>query len=315
MLCLGLNLGRRLVFGPAVICYLFLGGLSGGLCVIAAVSALSVPAGQLRLGPSLEQRRIMTATFVACAGGLVFSALLLLADAGNVAALKYLLFPPRLSYLVAGAWSILAGAILSLALAVLWRAPSSAWGVGVVRIMLLLEGALGVFVILYTGLFLASMPAVPLWDTPWLVALFAASSLSCALAAFVALASACGLSAVFATWLRRLVQVDVALIALEAACATGVVLAALRVDAGSQAVAQASALRLLTGDLAFVWWVGFALAGVLLPIALDLALLRKRAPVAPHSLQALAAALCAFVGGVSMRYCVVMAGMHPVLGF
>ena len=185
------------MFDVAVICYLFLGGLSGGLCVVAAASALSIPVSYLRAGLALEQRRLLGASFVACAGGLLLSALFLMADAGNVAALKYLVLTPNPGYLVLGAWSIAAGILLSLALAIRWRSPEPARGVLFMRALLVLEALIGAVVVVYTGLFLASMFAVPLWNTPWLVALFAASASSCALSAFVALCNALGLSAAF----------------------------------------------------------------------------------------------------------------------
>ena len=303
------------MFDVAVICYLFLGGLSGGLCVVAAASALSIPVSYLRAGLALEQRRLLGASFVACAGGLLLSALFLMADAGNVAALKYLVLTPNPGYLVLGAWSIAAGILLSLALAIRWRSPEPARGVLFMRALLVLEALIGAVVVVYTGLFLASMFAVPLWNTPWLVALFAASASSCALSAFVALCNALGLSAAFSAWMRRLVQLDGAILLIEAVCAVGFVFVALQTDTGSAVVAQASAARLLSGDLSAAWWVGFALLGIAVPLAFDLALLRSQRTLAPYSLKALAPALFAFVGGFCLRYCVVMAGMHPVVGF
>ena len=305
------------MFGLAVICYLFLGGLSGGLCVVTAVSGLSVPACQLREGPAPEQRRLMTVALVACSGAFVLSSLLLLADAGNVSALKHLFLSSNPNYLVLGAWSLAVGIVLSLALAVLWRAPSAMWGVGLVRLLLAVECAGGVVVVLYTGLFLAGMFAVPLWSTAWLVGLFAASAASCSLAAFAALANSLGLSASFEPWLRRIVQIDVLAIVVELVCTAGFLAAAFRFEPALSAApaACASALSLLTGDLALAWWGGFVCLGMLVPLVLELLILKGRRALPPYSLQALAPALCASVGGLALRYCVVMAGVHPALGF
>lgn len=305
------------MFGFEIVCYLFLGGLSGGLCVVSAVSGLTVPAEQLRRGPGIAQRRILAVSFTACAGGLVLSALLLLADAGNLSALKYLILSSRLNYLVVGAWAIALSAALSLLLAIMWRAPSRLWSVGLVRLVLVLECLMGAFVVLYTGLFLASMKAVALWSTPWLVLLFACSSTSCALIAFVALTNACGLSATFARWVNVLVKADLVVLVLELVCAAGFVFAALAFDAVPSAVsaAQASAWSLVAGDLAVAWWGGFILLGVVAAGVLEISLLRARQPLPAYSFQVLALVLCSFAGGLFMRYCVVAAGLHPVLGF
>ena len=305
------------MFGFAVICYLFLGGLSGGLCVVTAISALSVPVCQLREGPAPEQRRLVTVALVACSGCLVLSSLLLLGDAGNVSALEHLFLSSNPNYLVIGAWSLAVGIVLSLVLAILWRAPSAMWGVCLVRVLLVAECLVGAVVVLYTGLFLAGVFAVPLWDTVWLAALFAASSASCALAAFAALANAIGLSASFTPWLRRIVQVDILAIAVELVCAAGFLAAAFRFEPVSSAApaACASAFNLLTGDFALAWWGGFVFLGMVAPLVLELFILRGRRALPPYSLQALAPALCAAVGGLALRYCVVMAGVHPALGF
>lgn len=299
------------MFGPAVICYLFLGGLSGGLCVVASVSGLTVPAAQLRGGLSSGQAHLMTSALVLCSAGLTLSSLLLLADAGNVSALRYLFLSARLNYLTLGAWFLVVGMALSLGLAFLWRSPVAVRRVGLVRALLLLELADGAAIVVYTGLFLAGMPAVALWNTPWLTALFAASSLSCSLTGFAALASVCGLSASFEAWLRCLACVDVAVILFEAGCSVGFTLAAM----GSDASTVVSAFRFLAGDLSGVWWLGFVLAGLVAQLALELVSLRVRCATAHHSPFAVAPTLCAFVGGISMRYCVVVAGTHPALGF
>ena len=134
--------------------------------------------------------------------------------------------------------------------------------------------------------------------------------LSCALAVIC-------FSAAFEPWLRGLVRADVAVILLEAACAAGFVITALSIDPALSAApaAKASAMRLLAGDLAFAWWGGLVLAGMVAPLVIELLMLRRARALAPYSLQALLPALCAFVGGFSLRYCVVMAGMHPALGF
>ena len=66
----------------------------------------------------------------------------------------------------------------------------------------------------------------------------------------------------------------------------------------------------MAGEAAWLFWGGFVLAGLAVPFALDVALARLRRP---RPVIALVTAACVLAGGLIMRYCVVEAGMHPLL--
>ena len=74
-----------------------------------------------------------------------------------------------------------------------------------------------------------------------------------------------------------------------------------------------SYLDLIAGSNAGLWWVGFAGLGLAAPLALEVVFLRRaRVGHTPCRL-ALAASACVLFGGFVMRFCIVEAGMHPVL--
>ena len=81
--------------------------------------------------------------------------------------------------------------------------------------------------------------------------------------------------------------------------------------AGRTAEALAvSAEALVAGEAAWLFWGGFVLVGLAVPLVLDAVLARPRSVCPPL---AIAAAACILVGGFAMRFCVVEAGMHPLL--
>ncbi len=266
--------------------------------------------------------------FVAAAGALLLGSLLLVADSGRIGALWHLFFAPKASVLSAGAWCIVAAGVLCALLAGRWLGVGALRGAVPTRALSALAVVAGACVALYTGLFLAGMRAVPLWNTPWLPALFVASSLSCGAAAFVGLAHASGVAAAFGAHVRRLVRADVALLAVEAACAAGVAASALAGAGGGDTASAgaASALALLFGGEAWAWWLGFAGLGLVVPLACDVALLRAggirragrfggAAGAGAGTAVAVASAGCVLAGAFALRACLVMAGAHPVAAF
>ena len=296
------------MLGPLIVCYLFLGGTGAGACLVLAVLGMLAPRelvavqgaggrGASRgpagahavLRPPAPYRRLLAPGYAAALVALALGMVCLLADVGRADRLLLLLTSPALSHVAVGAWSLAVCAALALA---------------------------ALAVMLYTGLLLQSLNAVPLWATPWLPALFVLSSLSCGMALVLAAAQLTGAAFAFVTVLGRLAAVDAAVVVLEAlvlAAFVGTALAGIGgdflVDRTDEALA-ASAEALVAGEAAWLFWGGFVLAGLAVPFALDVALARLRRP---RPALALVAAACVLAGGLAMRFCVVEAGMHPLL--
>ncbi|MEC4183911.1 NrfD/PsrC family molybdoenzyme membrane anchor subunit [Adlercreutzia sp. R21] len=312
------------MFGIAVVCYLFLGGVGGGLCAVLAALTLAAPAPSLARSVPSALRGFFARGWALAALLLFVGALCLLADSGNYPALPQLFFSGRLTYLTVGTYALTIAVGCCLAAMVFWRCVGRVGSLAVYRAAHGLLLVIGVVVALYTGLFLADIPAVAFWHTPWLPPLFLCSSLSCGLALAPLVAWAGGAWPALARALRPLVAVDAFAIGLEMLClALVVALPLLGAGADSFAVAQrAAALDVVTGAGAPLFWVAVVGAGLVVPLGLEAAVL----PVAPSrrncpsrrprasSIPFFAVvAVLVVAGALLMRYCIVNAGTHPAV--
>ncbi len=305
------------MFDFAIVCYLFLGGLGGGLCAVASYAMLSIPRRCLAEPFFRSYPRLLGTSFFVAAAVLVLAGMVLLADAGVSRALVYLFFPPSPNYLSVGSWLIVIATALCLVSGFMWRCGAAGTNPMVLRLVSVAGVLAGLGVALYTGLFLSAMPAVALWHTPWLPALFVLSSLSCGVVSFTALMKVTDSHVRFRGFERVMLKVDLIFAVLELACAAGF-LTASAVFAGEGSAAQAAALSaaaLMYGDLAFAWWGAFVGFGVVALIAFDVLILRAQDGWSGRLWMVMGPTFCAFAGAFALRYCIVEAGMHPVLGF
>ena len=288
-----------------VVCYLFLGGTGAGLCLVLSVlgllvprSCLSTPPG-VHLHPSAAYRKLLGSGLVAAFVLLALGIVCLVADLGNAERMILLLVHPTASYLAVGSWALAACLALAAALGLAWLGVG-VWNVALVRVVHVVAGLASLVVMVYTGLLLQSLGAVPLWATPWLPALFAASSLSCGIACAF-------LGAVFVETRRpitrplaRLALVDGVLLVLEALVMAGYLAWAFAGE-GTALAAQA----LVAGDLRWAFWGGAVLCGLAVPFALERCLTHGNSRT---QLLWIAAALLA--GGFALRFCLVGAGAY-----
>lgn len=172
--------------------------------------------------------------------------------------------------------------------------------------------ALGLCVAIYTGILLMSAPGVPLWNTPLLPCLFTASALDTGVAAveIIAIARAReegepkGL-------LHTLDKAVLALVVLEAVAVTALLGLALAGagDAGAQSfqlVAAQSAALLTSGALWPGFWILFVPFALVIPFVTALMGLREK----NGKNAALVGAASVLVGGCTLRFLVLMAGLH-----
>ena len=307
------------LFGTAIAAYLFFGGTGAGACCVLSVMTLNVPRDAVcRRGASLSKRRpiqafspsdayrhlfgsAFAASFVVLAAG----AILLVSDVGTASAPLLLAANPTPTLVSFGAFVLAAALALSAALGLIWGVRGRCVGYRVVR---LLEWAMlvdGLALAAYTGLLLSSMPAVPIWHTPWLPVLFVASSLSCGCALVVACACLSGSASSFRTVIGRASSIDIAILVAEALAAIGFVITAL---SSPYEVAVQGAHSLLSGTFGALFLLGFAAIGLVVPVVVEsaMAFLRRRAPGA-----LLIASSAVLAGGFALRYCIVAVGAHP----
>lgn len=267
-------------------------------------------------------RKTLTASFMAAAFCLAAGACFLLVDLGRPDRALSLLTHPAPSYVAVGAWALGICLCLALLLAFAWKRHATlppALGFALHGITAVASAV----VMAYTGLLLASIMATPLWNSPWLAPLFFLSAASCGCAVVLLCARGLRLYRTHPRVMRALLLADGVIIVLEAAataafvvCATGsagpAALAAQKAAALPLASLSpyeqaqlAGAFTLVRGLQAPCFWGGYVLCGLIAPLALEFAARRS-----PH-LEPTLAPVCAIgvlMGGVALRYCIVLAG-------
>ena len=302
-----------------VVCYLFLGGTGAGFGLVLSVLGLLVPREcvsappNAHLCPNAVYRKLLGSGFTAAFVVLALGIVCLLADLGNAERVILILLYPTASYLVVGSWALAVCLVLVAALALAWLGTGT-WSVAVVRVLQVAGVLVALLVMVYTGLLLQSLGAVPLWATPWLPMLFVASSLSCGIACVLAFSQFTGVSAAFSIVLERLAAVDAVVIVVEAAIVAVFVYTAsqagLSLSNGTELAAAQSVRELVAGANAQLFWGCFVVLGLAVPFVLDGVLAKRQRPLPGL---ALFASACVLAGGFVMRFCVVAAGAHPVL--
>ena len=114
-----------------------------------------------------------------------------------------------------------------------------------------------------------------------------------------------GLGACSAPCCGELRFFDGLVIALESLSA--VVFLATTFSSASETVVL-SGKELVLGSNSGLFWAGFVLLGLVVPLALDYQLY-SRQPIRPSL--GVTSAACVLAGGFMMRYCLIKAGVHP----
>lgn len=320
------------MLGPLIVCYLFLGGLGAGACCVLAVLGLLTPRECVTASREPRRtlrrrravlcvphsyRRFFAPGYTAALVALVLGVVCLLADVGRADRLLLLLVSPSFSFLAVGAWALVVCAVLALVFVLAWGGYARGLSFALVQVLQVVLALVALAVMTYAGLLLQSLRAVPLWATPWLPVLFVLSALSCGAALVLATSQFTGAAQTFRSVLRRLALADALVIVLEAATTAAFLATALSggnsgecADTATAHALAASAQTLACSEGSWVFWGGFVLVGLVIPLVLDCAFARIRRPCPPL---ALTTAACVLVGGFVLRYCVVEAGLHPLI--
>lgn len=301
------------MFGELAVCYLFLGG--AGAAAIAGASLVDLlrvkepfgPASHASLDEASPVERVVAFGLLAGCAALVFGALCLIFDLGRLDRMLSLLLSPSPTYVTVGAFSLVAlGACGAVLTGVRFMYVPS-FGRRVVAGVEVVAVALALAVMVYTGLLLQGLGGVALWRSPLVPVLFVLSSASCGIAVLLSVSLFSEADAQVLRITRGLLRIDLAVIVLEVTAAA--LFAWLALADGHPGVSS-SMQRLVEGDLAAVWWVGFVGCGLLAPLAVELAV-ERRGPDACMAL--VAAAVLVLVGGFCLRAGIVEAGAHREL--
>lgn len=302
--------------------YLFLGGVGAGLLLVTSVMAAFVKPphctiGTQRLnGNRLAAYRSLSRIFLpayATSGVFIAAGIVcLFVDLGMPNRALLLFLSPQLSFISVGSWLLSIAEFLCIT-ALFLCGRGFAPFLDSMAVLPALTGIAAFAVMTYTGLMLQSLAAVPLWNTWLLPCLFIASAVSCGLAAFAAIINLSGVSHQFKPAIRAIARIDMAVLALELAVAILFVVtqmhAAQASDNGTVQSLRLSLETLLYGPNAWIFFVVFIVLGIVVPFAIaTISLISK-----PCSMAALAQSACVFAGAFAMRWCIVQAGIHPLL--
>lgn len=209
------------------------------------------------------------------------------------------------SWMTIGAWLLLVTFIVWLVYAVLVTPKLFAEKAseGVKKILSGVGAVLAVCVALYAAVLLSAAPAMALWNTMLLPVLFLVSAIDTGLA-LIAILLTVGPDKAEAHELMPWIEKGVCImVVLEF-----IVLAALILMASSSAnvAAAFSAAQIVDGSLALPFWLLVVVVGLVAPLIVAITGAFFKKAVSP--VISVAGAVCALVGGLTLRYVILAAG-------
>ncbi|HEB55802.1 MAG TPA: hypothetical protein ENI98_05750 [Gammaproteobacteria bacterium] len=307
---------HELNWGLPVILYLFLGGLGAGAGAVSASMLLRGGGGD-RPGQNFKIARC--GAFIAPIPVILGTAMILLElgsfQVGNWFRFINLFLTINLSPMSIGSWTLGLFIVVSLGYAYTFMKKDPRPGDERHKLRKMLAWAmvpLGVGVALYTGILLGAMPARPFWNSPILALLFLVSALSTGVAAILLGRALIGPqldggdSQDKDTYL--LASSDMLLIGFEIAVIFLFVMYA-HLTIGN---VKAAVGVILGGELTTLFWFGFVVLGLILPVLLEMkyvipTLLYQKEYVISKRMEIIASVLV-LLGGFMLRYVVVIAG-------
>ena len=298
---------------PAI--YLFLGGLGAGAFLTVSI---------LRLAKPGRFKKTVTGGVWVAVAALAIGLLALVSEVEKPfqAMILFKSFVNGSSWMTIGAWLLLATFIVFVLSALLTTDKIADWlgrtikplgrvREGINKVLAVIGIPCSLAVAAYTGVLLMAAPAIPLWNSWLLPALFTVSALDTGVAAvalFALLDKDQGIEGVRS----KLELAVVCLVVLEA-----VVLTAFLVTMQGAGAYEALSVGMLTdGVLSVPFWVLVVVVGLvsqlLAALAQVVASRRKDAGQLPPAIPAGGAA-CALVGGFTLRFVVLAAGVHAAL--
>lgn len=298
-------MGLQEVWGPLLAWDLFLGGAGAGAYLIGVVALWFGGKYQRLVKPGIYAGPLLVA----------LGALLLLIELGQPLRFYLGFLRPGSSMMSVGIILISLFIVLGFLHILFSLFPQIGVKEGAQKTLGTVNAVIGLGVILYTGLLLGLVKAVPFWNTPLLPLLFLVSALLSGLAVVMLLVGlqrwvtpARVKAEEVGELLRSLMPAVVILLVVEVL----MLFSLLFLMGSSQVVAVESARYLLAGGYATVFWLGVVVVGLLAPLALVIWVATRRGEKGAGLAVDLStlAALCLLIGGLALRYAVVAAGAN-----
>ena len=284
--------------------YLFFAGAGAGAFAIAAVVdfalRLSPRPHLLKISPITDTGMVLGPIMVAA--GCVF----LLLDLGDPS-IAFNVFIRPSSILGFGSWSIVLFCLFAVASLVLGLMPRCRASKLFEPLSQFLAMVLSFVVILYSGVFYSLFPSVPFLNTPLVPALFTASAFSSGAGLLVVVGFFRQTCEGVLEGMNGLSAVDAVIVAVETLLLTALLV---RSALFSEGGASLSPCTLLFGDLSLLFWMGAVIAGCIVPFAVDVMCLAR-----PRSVVLCIGGISALIGGVCLRFCILMAALRFAIGF
>jgi formate-dependent nitrite reductase membrane component NrfD len=220
-----------------------------------------------------------------------------IAHAERIERLWMMVLKPKTSWISRGLIITVSLAVIGVAqLAISFWMPDTTADV----VFKVLAGIFSVGIILYAGLALEEMSAVPLWDTIALPLQFLVWGLLSGISLLMVINSVINRND-FGMMLAFMILLVAALIMLILFLWTG---------AYSQSAVRESIREILKGNLIILFWLGVLVIGLLVPIIISIAMLQGMAILLSISIVLL---ICELVGGLALSYCIMKAGLYRPL--
>jgi formate-dependent nitrite reductase membrane component NrfD len=291
-------LGGKL-FSSYIAWYLFLGGAGSGAYIVA--SFFNYAGRYSEKKQVREYREITRGGFYLGPILVALGTIFLIFDLGIPERAYRLFLTTKFTLLTFGSWSILLFFVFAL-LYILVKSHNDIFiPLFALRILEILAVVAAFCVMTYTGLFISSMPAVPFLNTPIVVILFIVSSLSCGSALITLYGFLNQQKKAMYFGLKIIPRIDTVLIVVEMIVFIVLILQGISVNE----VTRKSVDILILGNARILFWVGFVLIGIVVPLALSF-LNRRDAQVNLLAISSLAI----LVGGIALRFCILSSGLH-----
>ena len=297
------------MFSELIVAYLFFGGAGAATLLLVCLSdvlrgshALVSTRGVACAANSRDSwRRTKAYSVAAGLTFLCFGVLCLIYDLGRLDRLMLLFARPSVTYITAGTFAL---ALLVVSGFILF-AVSFFEGLHLfsrmVRAVEILAAILSVFVMIYTGLLLASVgAAIELWHSALVPILFLLSALSCGCAVILIVAMFAGETDQARRVTRSIFRLDALAILGEA------IVASLYVIFVAGDVGQWDAVLFWSEDETVLvsWWIGFVACGIVFPLLSEVLMLHRKDRF-DGTLACIFVGLSILMGGWCLRWSIV----------